>query len=80
MNFNLEKKNDKNKDTCSLIRCGSNESKELSKQHTVGRLIATVLYGQWLQQGERAAAVAGGMVSPPDGKKNTQKNRWVTTY
>lgn len=62
-----EKSNDQ--ETHSLIRGGSNECKELSKQHAVSWFIAAVFYGQRLQQGEWAAAMAGRVVSSPNSKK-----------
>lgn len=42
----------------SLIGSGSNKGKELSQQDAVRWFVTTVLYGQRLQQGEGAAAVA----------------------
>lgn len=42
----------------SLIGSGSNKGKELSQQDAIRGFVPTVLYGQRLQQGEGAAAVA----------------------
>ena len=55
----------------SLVRVGADESKQLPQQDTVGGLVPAVLYGQWLQECEGAAAVAGH-VTPPMAKQETR--------
>ena len=57
--------------TYSLVRVGADESKQLPQQHAVGGLVPAVLYGQWLQEREGAAAVAGH-VAPPTAKQETR--------
>lgn len=60
--------------TYSLVRVGADESKQLPQQDTVGGLVPAVLDGQWLQECEGAAAVAGHM-APPMGKQNSARSQ-----